>query len=77
MANELQNKVFHDEIKARKWLEGHFVARWAGLQPLWDRRAMPRPLRGVPAFTSAMKALAASIHDHDRNAIRALAYPAQ
>jgi transposase-like protein len=23
MANELQNKVFHDETKARKWLEGH------------------------------------------------------
>ena len=23
MANELQNKVFHDEAKARKWLEGH------------------------------------------------------
>ena len=21
MANELQNKVFHDETKARKWLE--------------------------------------------------------
>jgi|SRR3984893_824116 len=23
MENELQNKVFHDESKARKWLEGH------------------------------------------------------
>jgi transposase-like protein len=23
MANELQNKVFHDEHKAREWLEGH------------------------------------------------------
>ncbi len=23
MANELQNKVFHDETKARMWLEGH------------------------------------------------------
>ena len=23
MANELQNKVFHDEAKARKWLEAH------------------------------------------------------
>jgi transposase-like protein len=23
MANELQNKVFHDEAKARKWLESH------------------------------------------------------
>jgi len=23
MANELQNKIFHDEAKARKWLEGH------------------------------------------------------
>ena len=23
MANELQNKVFNDEAKARKWLEGH------------------------------------------------------
>ena len=23
MANELQNKVFRDEIQARKWLEGH------------------------------------------------------
>ncbi len=23
MANQLQNKVFHDETKARKWLEGH------------------------------------------------------
>ena len=23
MANELQNKVFHDEPKARKWLESH------------------------------------------------------
>jgi transposase-like protein len=23
MENELQNKVFHDEAKARKWLEGH------------------------------------------------------
>jgi transposase-like protein len=26
MANELQNKVFHDEHKARKWLEGHLWA---------------------------------------------------
>jgi transposase-like protein len=26
MANELQNKVFHDETKARKWLEGHLWA---------------------------------------------------
>jgi transposase-like protein len=23
MSNELQNKVFHDETKAREWLEGH------------------------------------------------------
>jgi transposase-like protein len=26
MANELQNKVFHDEHKARKWLEAHLWA---------------------------------------------------
>jgi transposase-like protein len=26
MANELQNKVFQDEAKARKWLEGHLWA---------------------------------------------------
>jgi transposase-like protein len=26
MANELQNKVFHDEAKARKWLESHLWA---------------------------------------------------
>ena len=59
MANELQNKVFHDEAKARKWLEGHLwpdgsVCGHCGC--INDATA----LRHVPASISATPRNAAS-----------------